>query len=261
MKFTEPKVFLIAETKILDENLKAYLKEIDAEDWSTNAPSDIEKLIEVMGRLCYKSFKPGLNPNVTKIRQDNKEYINNLLSSKHGSVLEHGWVSFIFLNVSRVFTHELVRHRVGTAISQESLRFVRIEEINFWPPISILEDEETMKIFYQTLENIEEKERYLIEKYDLDNPDKKFEYKKKITSILRRILPMGLSTAIGWSANMRTLRWVLEARTHPSAEEEIRYVFAKVGDIVKERYPNIFQDFDYELVDNIKHWYPKYSKV
>lgn len=261
MKITEPQVFLIAETRLLEDALKAYLQAIGAEDWQSEAPSDIERLIEVMGRLCYRSFKPGLNPNVTKVRPDNKSYLENILRSKHGSVLEHGWVSFIFLNVSRVFTHELVRHRAGTAISQESLRFVRVEEINFWPPISIKEDEKAMKIFYHTVKEVEKAEKELIQHFDLDNPEKKFAEKKKITSALRRILPIGLSTSIGWSCNMRTLRWVLEMRTDPAAEEEIRYVFAKVGEIVVKKYPHLFQDFEAEIIDGIKWWKPKYSKV
>ena len=33
-----------------------------------------------------------------------------------------------------MFTHELVRHRVGTSISQESLRFVRLDDLPFWFP-------------------------------------------------------------------------------------------------------------------------------
>ncbi len=56
MRTIEPKVFLIAETRILEDGLESYLKEVGASDWSSNAPTDAEKLIEVMGRLCYKSF-------------------------------------------------------------------------------------------------------------------------------------------------------------------------------------------------------------
>ena len=39
-----------------------------------------------------------------------------------------------FRNVSRVFTHELVRHRAGSAFSQESLRYVRLTDIGFRVP-------------------------------------------------------------------------------------------------------------------------------
>src|SRR5260370_17723749 len=42
-------------------------------------------------------------------------------------------------------THELIRHRPGTAISQESLRFVRLDELPFWFPGWAQEDPDPMK--------------------------------------------------------------------------------------------------------------------
>ncbi|MFN2525032.1 MAG: FAD-dependent thymidylate synthase, partial [Actinomycetota bacterium] len=60
---------------------------------------------------CYRSWKEGLNPNVTRVRKDQAEYFLNLLRSGHGSVLEHANYSFILYNVSRIATHEIVRHR------------------------------------------------------------------------------------------------------------------------------------------------------
>src|SRR5690349_22693077 len=51
--------------------------------------SDAELLVEFAGRRCYKSWAPGLNSNVTKVREDSGAYLENILSSKHGAVLEH----------------------------------------------------------------------------------------------------------------------------------------------------------------------------
>ena len=78
---------------------------------------------------------------------------------------------------------------------------------------------------------------------------------------MRRLAPIGLATTIGWSANRRTIRWVLEMRTHPSAEEEIRLVFGKVGEIVIKRYPNLFGDFTVAVEDGLPWYQPKNSKV
>src|SRR5262245_24717498 len=100
----------------------AWLDRLDGADGSGESA---ETLIEFAGRLCYRSWEPGLNPNVRKIRTDRGEYFENLLASGHGSVLEHANFTFVFHHVSRVFTHELVRHRAGSAFSQESLRYVR----------------------------------------------------------------------------------------------------------------------------------------
>src|SRR3990172_4075932 len=134
MRSVEPKVFLVGETQTVEDGLREYLVHIGVPDWGTDAPTDSEELIEVMGRLCYRSFEPGMNPNVTKVREGSEAYLGNILQVKHGSVLEHPTLQFIFADVSRVFTHELVRHRVGVAISQESLRFVRLTDIPFWFP-------------------------------------------------------------------------------------------------------------------------------
>lgn len=258
---TKPHVFLIGESKVVKNGLDEYLHYINAGDWDTNAPSEPEKLIETYGRICYRSFKPGLNPNVTRVREGNKEYLTNIANQKHGSVFEHVTVNFVFCDVSRVFTHELVRHRAGVAISQESLRYVRLDSLKMWFPTVIEENQDAMNIYVDTVEKLEEIQRQLAYLYELDNPDKKFEVKKQITSAMRRIAPIGLATTIGWSSNLRTLRWVIEVRTSPSAEEEIRYVFGRVGEIVKQRYPNAFEDFEIEMVDGLPWYKPMNSKI
>lgn len=261
MRQVEPRVFLVGETKIIEEGFKGFLKHFQIEDWQSDAFTDSEKLIEVMGRLCYRSFKIGLNKNVKKIRESNKDYLGNILNVKHGSVLEHSVLNFIFCYVSRVFTHELVRHRAGVAISQESLRFVRLDDLGQWLPTCIKENEEVIEIFSETFKNLENLQLKLADLYNLDSKDMPFKKKKIITSALRRLAPEGLATNIGWSANFRTIRWVLEMRTSPEAEEEIRLVFAKVGEIVLKRYPNLFQDFEIEIVDGLPWYKPKNSKV
>lgn len=261
MHKVEPKVFLIGETKVVEDGLQGYLDHLGISDWTSDAPSDAEKVIEIMGRLCYRSFQPGLNRNVTKIREHNDEYLANISKVKHGSVLEHSALNFIFADVSRVFTHELVRHRAGVAISQESLRYVRLEELGQWLPTVIQEDEEAVEIFSRTFQELEQLQIELAAHFKLDDPSTFFKKKKVITSAMRRIAPIGLATTIGWSVNIRALRWVLEMRTAPEAEEEIRFVFGKVGEIVRGRYPNIFGDFETEMVDGLPCYKPSNSKV
>lgn len=260
MQFVEPKVFLVGETRIIEDGLKDYLEHAGVPDWSTDAPSDSERLSEVMGRLCYRSFEPGLNPNVTKVREGSKQYLGNILKVGHGSVIEHPVLNFIFADVSRVFTHELVRHRAGTAMSQESLRFVRLDRLSGYAPTHIREDEEGMKIFAETFEKLEEVQLKLAEIYAIED-EKKFAVKKKLTSAFRRIAPIGLATTIGWSCNFRTLRHVLEMRTDPGAEEEIRLVFGQVYDLVKDRYPNLFGDYEAEEVDGLPWLKTAHRKV
>ncbi len=250
MKFVEPKVFLVGETRIIEEGLQAYLRHVGAEDWSTDAPSDSERLCEVMGRLCYRSFKPGLNPNVTRVREGNETYLRHILEVGHGSVIEHPVLNFVFADVSRVFTHELVRHRAGTAMSQESLRFVRLDRLSAYCPTHIRENEAGMEIFSRTLEKLEEVQAELARVYAIDD-EKQFNVKKKLTSAFRRVAPDGVATTIGWSCNLRSLRHVIEMRTEPSAEEEIRVVFGMVYELVRNRYPSLMGDYEVEMADGL----------
>ena len=255
-----PKVFLVGETRIVEEGMQAYLEHVGAPGWRTDATSDAERLCEVFGRLCYRSFEPGLNPNVTKVRQGNAKYLAHIVEVGHGSVIEHPVLNFVFADVSRVFTHELVRHRAGTAISQESLRFVRLDALSAYIPTEIRENEKGMEIFVKTFEQLEQVQKTLAEIYDVDSAAS-FERKKKLTSAFRRVAPTGVATTIGWSCNIRTLRHVIERRTDPAAEEEIRVVFAMVYDLVKDRYPNLFADYAVEMVDGIPWVRTEHGKV
>ena len=135
MILVEPRVIKLAETKVNRKAVESLLKELGggALDWWSQRgdawKSDSELLTEVAGRTCYESFGTGLNPNITRVRNDSEEYFKNVLEKGDGSIFEHSTVTFALLWVSRVLTHELVRHRVGTAYSQESLRYVRIKEV------------------------------------------------------------------------------------------------------------------------------------
>lgn len=250
VNIVEPKVFLVGETRLVEEGLQAFLRHTGAPEWTSDAPSDSELLCEVMGRLCYRSFQPGLNPNVTRIREGNAPYLANIVEVGHGSVLEHAMLNFIFADVSRVVTHELVRHRTGTAISQESLRFVRLDTLPAYVPLHIRESESGMEVFVRTFEELERIQRELAALYAIDD-EKKFDVKKKLTSAFRRMAPIGVATTIGWSCNFRTLRHVIEMRTDPHAEEEIRFLFGKVYHLVKNRYPNLFADYEETDVDGL----------
>jgi len=138
-------------------------------------------------------------------------------------------------------------------VSQESLRYVRPKEVNFWIPDELSpEQAEAMRA---AVEKSEEAYRALEGSIPWDKMT--MDEKKRLTSALRRILPDGLATNVIWSANHRTLRWVIEMRTDPAAEVEIRMVFDQVAQICKRDYPNIYQDFQRkELPDGTGSWRP-----
>ncbi len=244
MYTTEPGVHLIAATEVHHEALAEYLTTIGADGWESDEGDGIYQIIEVMSRSCYKSFGKELNANLTRVRGSNEEHLKNIIRVNHGSVLEHGWVSFMFTNVSRVFTHELVRHRVGTAISQESLRYVRLDDLGMWIPSCYRDNPEAVKVFETVWELAEEAYKSLLSEevlgFDIDKAN--FDIKKEHTSAARRVAPIGLATNIGWSCNIRELRHVIQMRTAPEAEEEIRVVFKDVLQIAYDMWPTLFGD-------------------
>ena len=263
-----PTVRLIAESMFLrDPDLTPVWQEWLAGLGVTRQPdwvggADGEQLVELAARRCYKAFEPGLNPNVTKIRESSEAYHKNILDSGHGSVLEHATATWAIENVSRVFTHELVRNRAGNAFSQESLRYVRLTDLGFWFPPELAEDEEVVRRGTEIVERLEEFQRWLAAHYEIEST-KDFGRKKRLTSAFRRFAPIGLATGIVLTTNMRSLRWLIEQRTDPAAEVEIRLVFNQVARIAIKRWALIFQDFVATDTGDgeIKAWVPRNHKV
>jgi thymidylate synthase (FAD) len=263
---TTPKVFLIARPSIEVEGMRGYLEDVGGESWlerrlqesDDGVGGDLnhgETIVEFGGRACYRSWEPGLNPNVTKVRTDQREYFANILRSAHGSVLEHANYSFAIRNCSRVFTHELVRHRAGSAFSQESLRYVRLSDIGFRVPPAL---EPLREQVLSIVERLEEFQISAAEQLGIDGQGVPFHVKKEVTSALRRLAPIGLSTDIVWTANARTLRHVIEMRTAEGAEEELRLVFDQIAHLMQTEAPSLFQDFTRQ---DDGAWVPEHRKV
>jgi thymidylate synthase (FAD) len=262
MHETTPQVFLIARPSIDVEGMRGYLVDVGGESWlqrrldeSAGAPNGGELVVEFGGRACYRSWEPGLNPNVTKVRTDQRDYFANILRSAHGSVLEHANYSFALRNVSRVCTHELVRHRAGSAFSQESLRYVRLADIGFRVPPAL---EPVREQVLAIVEQLEEFQVSAASELGIDEEGVPFHVKKEVTSALRRLAPIGLSTDIIWTANARTLRHVIEMRTAPGAEEELRIVFDRIARTMQAEAPGLFQDF---VLQDDGSWVPEHHKV
>ena len=265
MELVKPKVYLIAKTELVNDNVVAWLKDLGGEECLAHITgNDIEQLIELSARRCYKSYAPGLNPNVSRVRKDSRVYHDHILESGHGSVDEHASVTFAFENVSRVTTHELVRHRAGTAMSQESLRYVRLDNLGFWLP-SIFEGDDpnavaSRNVVMKVLNVCEAAQKELADIWDINNI-KSFDTKKELTSAFRRLAPDGLATGIVFTFNMRALRHVIEKRTSGGAEEEIRLVFGQVAEIMMKECPYIFGDFEKRMEKGLYEYVPKYYKV
>lgn len=273
MRNVEIEVFPIAKTQVNRQAVQRWLDHLNANGYEIpddQAVTDPALLIALAAKRCYLSFEPGLNPNVTKVRKDLTEYLDNVLKQGHGSVLEHSTYSFAIEGVSRVFTGEMNRHRAGVAVSEGSMRFIRYNDIPSWLPTSIQPNEKdhiliaekkrlTREVFKRQYEQTEINYNDLqsIWKEELA-PESKFHGKKQITSMMRRIIPMGVATGGVWTLNVRALRHVIAMRASEAAEEEILYVFGKIAKIMSDGEPMMFGDFT-QTPEGF--WTPKYPKV
>jgi len=268
MKQVKPKVFLIAKTVIDHPIANEWLDSLGvSSDYDIPDGSVGSQLTMLAGKRCYLSYEPGLNPNVSRVRDDLSEFIENILKVGHGSVIEHTNYTFAVENVSRVFTPEFNRHRAGVAVSEGSMRYIRFDDIPFWMPNSIEakagDSPELTRakylsrdVFVRAFQQMEDNYKELLEIWDYDNiPD--FRTKKKLTSMFRRIIGMGVATGGVWTINLRALRHIFTMRCDPSAEEEITMVCSMMLDKMIEAEPDIFGDF--HKVDG--YWQPEYRKV
>lgn len=256
MKIITPKVHIIGETQVNEEGMTSLLSAIGLEpgEFETDAASGAERIIEVAGRLCYKSFTPRLNPNLTRVRRGNKPYIRNILQSGHGSVIEHGTVNLAITGCTPVLTHELVRHRAGVSPSQVSGRYCRISEIGFYWPDAFDRAMAAEAFGPEVVAQIEHEGRNLVQRMEtfqgrlaaLTGIDRMadFTVKKALTSAFRRFAPYGLETAVIITANHRALRHMIAMRNSTHAEEEIRKTFFALGHDLKARFPAIYQDME-----------------
>jgi thymidylate synthase (FAD) len=261
--FVSPKVYFIGATQLDLSSLLQYLKDTDQQEFYDDIKeaqlqglNSGEILCSFYAKMCYASLTTKKNKNISKVR-DIKSNIIGILDSGHGSVLEHCYLNFMVSNCSRVFTHELVRHRVGTSFSQTSGRYVRSDVLNvvidpiLSPAYDLIEEcRGYLETWYKKLE----------QRMDIEN-DKNFDIKKKKTSAMRRMLPNGQANEMGFGLNLRSLRHTIEMRTSLHAEWEIRDIYNQIYQLVKDKYPAIFIDAKEELKDDLLEITFKNKKV
>lgn len=252
-KLVTPRVYWLGITNVDTDQLFQYLIDSGNDDFKKSYEdainqglSSAEILCSFYAKLCYKSLTLGKNPNISRVR-DIQDNIKGCFDVGHGSIFEHINLNFLITDCSRVFTHELVRHRIGTAFSQNSGRYIRLDEIDIVhdPILDSVKDE-----IIEIQQYLEMKYKTIVDKLQLDQITD-FTTKKKLTSAIRRIAPNGQSNEIGFSINLRSLRHTIMLRTNRHAEWEIRRIFADIYEQVKRKHPLMFYGAQEEVIDGI----------
>jgi thymidylate synthase (FAD) len=251
----EPRVYLVGRQQVDDQEIERFLRDYGL-SWQTDTEVGAERLVEAGGRVCYLSFGKG--------RRSNAEYIGNLISQRHGSVLEHAVWNFIIAGVSRSFSHELVRHRAGWGYSQLSQRYVDESDASFVEPDVIAGDERAHQVWTRAIEAARQAYMELVEilshKFE-DVPDRTLR-RKMARQAARSVLPNATETIIFVTVNARALRHFIELRGSQWADPEIRKVAIKILRIMQKEAPHIFGDYRIlRLPDGTEVARTEYEKV
>jgi len=182
-----------------------------------------EEVIEDACRTCYLSFHRKNPPESTR------ELITKIIEKQHFSVLEHASATFRVLGASRVFTHEMVRHRFVSP-SQQSQRYVNEQNTEVIVPPSVSAHPEAVQEYERLVDHARTAYARLRE-FGVPREDARY------------VLPGGISSEIVLSGNLREWRHVFSVRCHPRAHWEIRRVCLDMLRILKRETPIVFDDF------------------
>jgi len=187
-----------------------------------------EKVIATAARICYSN-----KADIDTIAEDFTEeeissFIRQLISTGHKSVLEHSSFTFGIEGISRATSHELVRHRIGIAISQRSQRYCSEGECEFVYPMGYQTSEQAEEIFEASLANSKQDYKDLISE---DVPKE----------IARYVLPNATMTRMIVTMNARELLHFFALRSCSRALPEMRMLASLMIAEVKRVAPVLFE--------------------
>jgi thymidylate synthase (FAD) len=246
---------MLAKPSVEIEGLRPFLQGFDPElefeqylDDPTPLPPAAE-LLKVAGQTCYASFGPKRTYNAKADR-----YFENQREGGHGSVLEHATFSFLCYGISRSNTHEIVRHRAGTAYSQLSQRYVSGKVLRFverpeYRDVPSLHRRfcERVDAAWQEYHEVADELLSLQKEGDSHlSAERATDRRKRVQQTARSVLPNEVETILFMSANVRAWRHIIEMRTDSHAESEIRDLFFRVFLCLRRAEPILFGDYKVE---------------
>lgn len=244
---------LIGQQVLFDSEVNDFTDEAGFERWVHNIPllgEEIEngaQLSEVAGRICYTAF------GSKQRHQNTDDYIRNIIRQNHGSVLEHAVFTFMVSGISRTLSHELIRHRVGMAVSELSQRYVDLKDVNFVRPPDIWATEEYdiwEKACNASLEAYAQLVEVLAEKMKKEHPTMSLtDRRKHVRQAARSVLPGCTETMMVLTINARTIRHILELRGAEGAEIEIRHFVLRLYRVMQRVAPVFIEDFSIVVSD------------
>ena len=188
----------------------------------------ILKMLEVVGRTCYKSED--------KIQEGSAEkFISNIVKRGHEAVIEHYNITVKFI-CDRGVTHEIVRHRLAS-YCQESTRYCNYANDKFNGEITVIKPmflevgTDGWELWYDACA--------MAEKLYFDLLDFGCTPQEA-----RAVLPNSLKTELVMTANIREFRHFFNLRCSKAAHPQMREVANMLLREFKERIPVLFDDIE-----------------
>ena len=209
-----------------------------------------ERLVAQAAKMCYSSVGvEEIDESLTKESID--KFINMLMDIGHESPIEHVSFTFAVEGVSRTLTHQLVRHRMAS-FSQQSQRYVKLNQFNYIVPPQIDKNELARKIFINSME--ENQKNYddivdILYKENLEMLLSQGENEKSAISKAekasiedaRYVFPNACETKIVFTMNARSLLNFFKHRCCNRAQWEIRSLSIEMYKLAKEVAPTLFK--------------------
>ena len=241
----KPKIYLISRPGFDVGTFLSFLQEERMEWIRSPRATETEEIVEIAGRVCYMSFGDKQSP------RRNGDYIHNLIRQGHESVLEHVSWTFLLAGISRAFTHQLVRHRVGFAFSQLSQQYHEETTATFVEPAHLKQSGQALQAWRRAVAVSQESYKVILDSLsELEGAPgldlSKKEFKRAIRSAARSVLPNATETKIVVTANARALRHFFKIRGSIPGDIEMREVAAALFNIVLTEAPSLFADFTLE---------------
>jgi len=192
-------------------------------------------LIYAACRQCYsEKFAGDVFSKIPVSIEKQEEFVKNIVASGHQSPLEHVKFTFAIEGVSRVLTHQLVRHRLAS-YSQQSQRYVKEKDFDYIIPPVIERNLEAKNEFEKLMVTIQQSYTRLLVFMGQDNIRA-----EAANQDARFALPQAAETKIVVTMNCRELLHFFQHRCCSRAQWEIRQLANLMLDICQEKLPAVF---------------------
>ena len=184
-----------------------------------------ELAVATAARICIQNADyEAVRAELTE--EDIKRILRTVILKNHHSVLEHVTFTFAISGVSRVLTHQLVRHRIAS-YSQLSQQRTDLSHLNFTIPPEIHRDPDLVEEYKSVMVNCRELYRHLI-KCGISRGSTRY------------VLPTGFTTRIVATMNARSLFNLLAQRECAVEQWEFREVAQLMHGELMRVAPGIF---------------------